>query len=55
VVSFLLVRKAERKRSLGSPKRKWEDNIKIHLRGIGWIGFMWVRIGTSGSLLYIRQ
>jgi hypothetical protein len=31
--------------------RRWEDNIKIDLRDIGWTGFIWLRIGTSGKLL----
>jgi hypothetical protein len=28
----LLVGKPEGKRPIGRPERKWEDNIKIHLR-----------------------
>jgi hypothetical protein len=31
-----LVRKAEGMRSLGRPRRIWEDNIKMDLREIGW-------------------
>jgi hypothetical protein len=34
----ILVEKAEGKRPLGRPKRRWEDNIKMDLRGIGWNG-----------------
>jgi hypothetical protein len=30
------VGKPEGKRPFGRPKRKWEDNIKIDLRVIGW-------------------
>jgi hypothetical protein len=30
------VAKPEGKRSLGRPRRKWVDNIKIDLREIGW-------------------
>jgi hypothetical protein len=33
-----LSRKPERKRLLGRPRRKWEGNIKIYLREIGWAG-----------------
>jgi hypothetical protein len=46
----------ERKRSLGRPKRRWMDNIKIDLREIIWYGTLWIglmclRIGTSGRCL----
>jgi hypothetical protein len=30
-----LVGKPEGKRPLGRPRRRWEDNIRIDLRGIG--------------------
>jgi hypothetical protein len=44
----ILLGKPEGKRPLGRPKRRWVDNIKMDLRGIGWI---WLTIGTSGGLL----
>jgi hypothetical protein len=50
----VLVGKPEGKRTLGRPRRRWEDGIGIDLRGIGlgvWIGFDWLRIGTDGRLL----
>jgi len=31
-----LVGKSEEKRLLGRPRRRWEDNIKIDLEGIGY-------------------
>jgi hypothetical protein len=31
----VLVGKPERKRSLGRPRRRWEDNIKMDLREVG--------------------
>jgi hypothetical protein len=31
-----LVGKPEGKRQLGRPRLKWEDNIKIYLREVGW-------------------
>jgi hypothetical protein len=51
-----LVGKPERKRPLGSPRRRWVDNIKMNLRGTGWDGMVWnrliwLRVGTSGGLL----
>jgi hypothetical protein len=27
---------------LGRPRRRWEDNIKMHLREIGWSGMDWI-------------
>jgi hypothetical protein len=31
-----LVWKPEGRRPLGRPRRRWEDNIKTHLREVGW-------------------
>jgi hypothetical protein len=48
------VGKPEGKRSLGRPKRRWENAIKMDLREIGWgmwSGFTWLRIGIVGGLL----
>jgi hypothetical protein len=38
----ILVGKPENKRSLGIPKRRWMDNIKMDLREIGWDGMNWI-------------
>jgi hypothetical protein len=32
----VLVGKPEGKRTVGRPRRRWEDNVKMDLRGIGW-------------------
>jgi hypothetical protein len=49
------VGKREEKESLGRPRHKWVDNIKIDRGEIGWVGvftgLVWLRIGTSGELL----
>jgi hypothetical protein len=37
----ILVGKSEGKRPLGSPRRKWADNIKMYLREMGWDGMDW--------------
>jgi hypothetical protein len=34
----ILVGKSEGKRPLGRPRRRWVDNIKMDLEGIGWDG-----------------
>jgi hypothetical protein len=47
----ILVGKPEGKRPLGRPRRRWVDNVKVDLREMGWIGLIWLRIGTSGGLL----
>jgi hypothetical protein len=40
--------KARRKETLGRPKRRWVDNIKMDLREIRWV--VWTElIGTSGG------
>jgi hypothetical protein len=48
-----LVGKPEGMRSLGSPRCRWEDGIRMDLgeTGLGgvWIGFDWLRIGTGGG------
>jgi hypothetical protein len=33
---------AEKKRPLGRPRRRWEDNIKMGLREIRWVGMDWI-------------
>jgi hypothetical protein len=46
--------KPEGKRPLGTPRRRWVDNIKINFREMEWArwtGLIWLRIGTSGRLL----
>jgi hypothetical protein len=46
--------KVEGKRSLGIPVCKCQDNIKIHLRGLGWSGMDYsglAQVGTIGGLL----
>jgi hypothetical protein len=35
-VARILVRKPEGNRQIGRPRFKWEDNIKMDLREIGW-------------------
>jgi hypothetical protein len=49
-----LVAKPDGKRQLAAPSRRWEENIKMDLRGIKfnvWTGFIWLRTGMSGGIL----
>jgi hypothetical protein len=41
------VRKLEGKRRLGGPRRRWEDNIKMDLREIGWGGMDWIGLAQD--------
>jgi hypothetical protein len=49
----VLVGKPEIERPLGRPRRRWKDNIKMSLKkdGMSWIGFIRLRVETSGALL----
>jgi hypothetical protein len=41
----VLVGNPEGKRPLGKSRPRWEDGIKIDLRGIGWEGFVeWIHL-----------
>jgi hypothetical protein len=42
-----LVGKPEEKRPLGRPRRRWEDNIKMDLREIGWAGIDWINLAQD--------
>jgi hypothetical protein len=44
VYNRILVGRPEGKRSLGRPRRRWEDNIKMDLREIGIDGANWNRL-----------
>jgi hypothetical protein len=43
----ILVGKPQGKRPLGRPRRRWEDNIKTDLRGIGWVGMDWIDLAQD--------
>jgi hypothetical protein len=43
----ILVGKPEGKRPLGRPRRIWVDNIKLHLREIGWDGMDWIDLAQD--------
>jgi hypothetical protein len=38
---------------LGSPRRRWKDNIEMNLQEVGWgtwTGLIWLRIGIGDGL-----
>jgi hypothetical protein len=43
----VLVGRPEGKRSLGRPRRKWEDGIRMDLREIGLGGVDWIRLAQD--------
>jgi hypothetical protein len=42
-----LVGKSEGKRPLGTPRRRWVDNIKMDLREIGWGSMDWIDLAQD--------
>jgi hypothetical protein len=43
----LLVGKPKGKRPLGTPRRRWVDNIKMDLVEIGWGGMDWIGLAQD--------
>jgi len=41
------VGKPEGMRSLGRPRRRWEDNIKMNLQEVGCRGMEWIELGQD--------
>jgi hypothetical protein len=42
-----LVGNSEGKRLLGRPRHRWEDEIKMVLRKIGWSGMDWIHLAPD--------
>jgi hypothetical protein len=42
-----LVGKPEGRRPLGKPRRRWEDNIKMDLREVGWGSMDWINLAQD--------
>jgi hypothetical protein len=43
----ILVGKPKGKRALGITRRRWEDDIRVDLREIGWGGMDWIDLGQE--------
>jgi hypothetical protein len=43
----ILVRKPEGKRSLGTSRHRWEDNIRMDHREIGWKVVDWIHLAQD--------
>jgi hypothetical protein len=48
-VCNILIGKPEGKKSFGRPRHRWEDNITIDLREIGWEGADWMNMAQDGD------
>ena len=42
-----LVGRPEGKRPLARPRRRWDDNIKMHLQEVGWEGMDWIDLAQD--------
>jgi hypothetical protein len=42
-----LVGRREERRPLGRPRRRWEDNIKMDLQEVGWVGMNWLELAQD--------
>jgi hypothetical protein len=49
----ILVGKPQGKRPLGRPRRRWEYNIKMDLREIGWDGVDWMHRVQDTDKLWV--
>jgi len=44
---WIFVGKPKRKRPLGRPRRRWEDNIKMDLQEVGCGGMDWIEVAQD--------
>jgi hypothetical protein len=45
----ILVGRPEGRRPLGKPRRGWEDNIKMDLQEVGWMGMNWIELAHDSD------
>jgi hypothetical protein len=43
----ILLGKSEHKKQVGRPRRRWEDNIRMDLREIGWEIVGWMHLAQG--------
>jgi hypothetical protein len=43
----ILVGRPEGRRPLGRPRHRWEDNIKMDIREVGWGGMNWIELAQD--------
>jgi hypothetical protein len=47
MLTIFCLEKCEARRSLGRPRRRWEDNIRLNFREIGWEGVDWIHLAQD--------
>jgi hypothetical protein len=45
----VLIGKPWGERSFGRPRYRWEDNIKMDVKEIGWEGVDWIQLAKVGA------
>jgi len=50
----VLVGKPEGKRTLGRPRLRWEDNIKMDLQEVGCGGMDWIGLALVNAVMSLR-
>jgi hypothetical protein len=45
----IFVGNPERKRPLGRPRRRWEDNVRMTVREIEWEDVDWIHLAQDGD------
>jgi hypothetical protein len=43
----ILVGRLEGRRPLGRPRHRYEDNIKMDLQEVGWVGMNWIELAQD--------
>jgi hypothetical protein len=43
----ILVGRPEGRRPLGRRRRRWEDNIKMDIEDVGWVGMDWIELAQN--------
>jgi hypothetical protein len=49
----ILVGRRDRKRPLGRPRRRWEDNIKMDFPEVGWGDMGWIVLAQDGDSWWV--
>jgi len=47
IIIIIIIVKRVRKRPLGRPRRRWEDNIKMDLQEVGCGGMDWIELAQD--------
>jgi len=51
-VYSVLVGKPEGKSSLGRPRHRWDNNIKMDLQEVGCVGMDWIELAQGRGILW---